>query len=253
MTTRLALALAGAGVLGGGGARAEEGPGPVETTEQVPHDLTGRVDLYLEHSMSRSPGNSFAPDLYVDVSSDLQLSFVNSHRSRWLVGTGRGWCFDCDELFERDVPTWSGTGVAARWRFLLGGVHFDRFSPVKPWVQLGGYYRWSRSIFAVETQPYVGIALANRDDGNASFINLAARFRVSPLSWLHITVDPSFNSHLDDFRDWYTLALAGGIEVSSPWGWSAGVYLGYPKTYGQLNDSGERHLAIRLSWAPRGL
>ncbi|MBT8496218.1 MAG: hypothetical protein KJO07_24450 [Deltaproteobacteria bacterium] len=209
------------------------------------------VDLILERSMSRSPGMSLAPDLYLELEPEIEISLVHSHRARWLIGTGYGGCFDCDELFVQDEGPWNGTGLAGRWHYGLAGLHFDDFSPLKPWLQLGGYYQHSWGWLSIETQPYVGIALANRDQGNFDFFNIPARIRAAPVSFLRISFEPAFNSRIEDFLDWYALSIGGGVEVLLPADFEVGVYLGFPRAYGQLNDSGDRHLAVSLGWHGR--
>ncbi len=223
----------------------------VSATPPAVADVDGiRLAVVAERSIGRAPGLSLAPDLRVAF-DDLELSLVTSHRARWLVGTGFGYCVDCDELTIREPPVFSGTGFAARWRYAVAGIHFDAFSPLKPWLQLGSFADKKWRYFEVSTQPYLGIAVANRDDGNASFINVPVRLRLVPLPWLRFALEPAFSSRLSHFTDWYAVAIGAGIELALPGGIEVSAYLGMPQVYGQLNDSSKRHATVLVSWEYR--
>jgi hypothetical protein len=163
-------------------------------------DLRLTAELAVEYRQAIRPV-SLAPDAWLGVSDRWTLGLVHSDASVDRIGTGASLCVGssdhCDHVYR-------GSGVDARYSALAGDFALAPrvralirdVGPFKPAVTLGALVRWTRGRFAITSDPYVRIPLANAALGNRSALVVPIWLAVQPAAgWLvaaHTGYDADF-------------------------------------------------------------
>src|SRR5690242_2928985 len=116
---------------------------------------------------------SFAPDAWWGIASRWTLGLIHSTASVDQIDAGASFCVrhsavaPCDRLYR-------GSGLDLRWGAIDGAwalaprvrLLVRDVDPFKPAVTLGALARWTRGRFAIASDPYVRLPLANHELGN---------------------------------------------------------------------------------------
>lgn len=195
--------------------------------------LTASINLDL-----RSIGRpvSLAPDAWWGVSLRWTIGLIHSDASLDQVATSTSFCVresvlsTCDHLYQ-------GSGIDVRFSALSGRfaiaprlrVLVRNIEPFKPAVALGTLMRWTHGRFAVLSDPYIRLPLANHNLGNRAAVVLPLWFSVQPaLGWM-IALHTGFDSDFVVLRDGghgpvafdVIMRVSDGVDLSIEAGWGS--------------------------------
>ena len=183
---------------------------------------------------------SFAPDLYVGVTDRLTLGLIHSGQSVDRIDTGASFCVrelarsSCDGIYQ-------GSGLDVRWAWHAAIVPHARLllrdiDPVKPAVTAGTLLRWTRGRYAITSDPYLRVGLANRAEGNRDAL-------VVPI-WLglhagstELSVHTGISGDLQAWRDGWHVPFALVAETVPAREIVLGIEAGFPSLLGPQNNS----------------
>jgi hypothetical protein len=86
--------------------------------------------------------------------------------------------------------------VAPRVRLLVRDV-----APFKPAVTVGAQVRWTRGRFAIASDPYLRLPLANAEQGNRTALSIPLWFAIQPARGWMLTAHTGFDVDLAVFSD----------------------------------------------------
>ncbi|MEO7729491.1 MAG: hypothetical protein ABIY55_00855 [Kofleriaceae bacterium] len=242
------------------------GPWLARAASASPDDLVarpsvlapGEVDLRLTaevtveyHRATRLI--SLAPDAWLGVSERWTLGLVHSDVSLDRIGTGASLCVaagePCDHLYR-------GSGVDVRYSALAGDLAvaprmralIRDVDPFKPAITLGAFVRWTRGRFAISSDPYVRIPLANSALGNRSALVLPIWLAVQPAAGWLIAAHAGFDADFVVFRDGghgpfslvVTTRATAALELTVEAGWG--------QLFGPQHDAKTGTLLVTAGW-----
>lgn len=211
------------------------------------------VEVNLAHGYLAAP-LSIAPDLWWGASSRWTVGLVHSSANLDRFTPGASVCVRQDPLYCDAV--YRGSGIDARVLALATG----RFQlapraralvrdtgPFKPALTLGALARWSAGRFAVTSDPYLQLGLANRDRGNRAQLWLPITLAVEPARRWQLAVHTGWNSELAIVRDGWKMPLALGVRARALDTLALGVTLGFASLLGPQNTPKQRVLFVTLA------
>lgn len=195
---------------------------------------------------------SFAPDAWWGVSPHWTLGVIHSQSSVDQIDAGASFCVrhsavsPCDRLYRGsgvDVRygaldgTWA---LAPRVRLLVRDI-----DPFKPAVTLGALVRWTRGRFAIASDPYVRLPLANAELGNRAAISIPLWLAVQPARGWMVRVHTGFDADVIVIRDGSHGPF--GVEVATRLTaeLDLAVEAGWARLFGPQYDA--KHAAILIS------
>jgi len=216
----------------------------------------GELEAHVTLAMNLRSGRfaepaSISPDVWFGVTPALTIGLVHSARSVDEIAADRPICVNgCDADYAGGIDVRYGVHrlVAPRARVLLRDV-----DPAKPAVTVGALARWNRGRFAVASDPYLRLGLANRDRGNRAALVVPVWFAVQPTCRWMLGMRAGYDS---------ALAVAGD-GWRGPFGVFAGVHpieplelvveYAYRSLIGPQHEYRERILMITVGWRQRGV
>ncbi len=218
-----------------------------------PSDVAWRVTAELDLQPARfARPLAIAPDVWVGVLPRLTVGLIHSDASVDQIDSRASLCFradatSCDHVYRGsglDVR-WSWRegpfAVAPRGRFLLRDV-----DPWKPAVTLGALARWIHGRYAITSDPYLRLGLANRDLGNRAALVVPIWLGIQPTwRWL-ISLHTGWDSELATWRDGWHIPAALEIIARVTDHLDLGVAAGFPHALGPQNEIQERAMSIML-------
>lgn len=228
-------------------------------------DLVTRALVLPEHALAASltvelgidrlvPDNplALAPSAWFGVTSRLTVGVIHGNASVDRIAAGAGVCV----LGEACLHPYTGGGfdgryavitgrghvaVAAHGRVLVRDVH-----PGKPAVTVGAVVRYQRGRFAVMSDPYVELGLANRDRGNRAALVVPIWLAVQPSRRTLVALHTGYHSDLAVWRDGYHVPIAVGVTVAASRHLDVGLEVGFASLLGpQVNyQSGAAQLTF---------
>jgi len=247
------------------GVAAAARPARAEPRELVARPITlapGELEARLVAELSLGRGAtaepiSLAPDAWYGIAPRWTVGVVHSAQSLGLIDDGATFCFRGRPPFGCD-RVYNGSGVDVRWSWREGPLAVAPrarllvrdVDPWKPAAIAGALARWTRGRFAISSDPYVRLGLANRDRGNRAALVVPLWLAVQPTSRWLIALHGGWDSELATVRDgWHgPLGLAMEARVASHL--HVGVEGGFGSLYGPQTDVKTRTLAISLAWRP---
>ena len=214
----------------------------------------GELEAHLTVAMNLRSGRfaepaSISPDVWFGVTPKLTVGLVHSARSVDEIAADRPVCVNgCDADYAGGIDVRYGVHrlVTPRARVLLRDV-----DPVKPAITLGALARWTRGRFAIASDPYVRLGLANRERGNRAALVVPVFLAVQPTCKWMLGVRAGYDSSLAVARDGWR----------GPVGWFAGVHpieplevvveYAYRSLIGPQHEYRERILMITVGWHQR--
>jgi hypothetical protein len=201
----------------------------------------GAVDLRITTEInvqSRFVGRplSVAPDAWWGILPRWTIGVIHSNASLDQIGSGATLCVrqsdnaTCNRLYRGsglDVRFSALAGsfaVAPRLRLLVRDI-----DPFKPAMTLGAVLRWTRSRFAIVSDPYLRLPLANHSLGNRAALVLPIWLAVEPVRGCELAVHTGYDASLAVFRDGghipvslvITQRITRNIDLGVEGGWAA--------------------------------
>ena len=179
---------------------------------------------------------SLAPDAWWGVAPRWTVGLIHSDPSVDQVAVNASFCVRqsaisaCERLYRGsglDVRFDAIAGqiaVAPRLRVLVRDI-----DPFKPAVTLGALVRWAHGRFAITSDPYARLPLANHALGNRAALVLPVWLAVQPAAGWAIALHTGYDADFILLRDGgrvpvaldVTARLAGGVDVGVEAGWGA--------------------------------
>ncbi|MBA3453398.1 MAG: hypothetical protein H0T42_09935 [Deltaproteobacteria bacterium] len=241
------------------GARAEP---PGHATDLVTRSLVlaaGGVEAQLTAEINlqaRRVGRplSLAPDLWYGLTPRWTIGLIHSNRSVDRIDASATFCLRrfqtrCDRLYR-------GSGIDVRWSWKTGPlsvaprarVLLRDVDPIKPAVTLGAMVRWTRGRFAIESDPYLRLGLANRDEGNRAALFLPVWLAVQPTCHWLIAIHTGYDSELAIWRDGYHVPFGLVVRARATSYLDVGVEAGFTSLLGPQNNIKQRAALVTLGW-----
>lgn len=220
----------------------------------------GSVELRLTAAINvqvRSVGEplSLAPDAWWGVSPRLTVGLIHSDASLDQIATTGSFCVRrsaitlCDRLYH-------GSGVDVRYGVLDGDlalaprlrVLVRALDPFKPAITVGGTLRWRRGRFAITTDPYLRLPLANHELGNASEIMLPLWLAVQPARGWLIALRGGFDADLVVIRDGGHGSFGVDVVARVTDDIDLGLTAGWASLFGPQHDGRHGTVMIGATW-----
>ena len=217
----------------------------------------GQLDVELTAEIDAAYGKpiSLAPDAWFGVTPRLTLGIVHSGPAIDRLEPGATFCIvsslpGCSQLYRGSGvdALWSAyddgaLAIAPRARFLLRDV-----DPWKPALTLGGLARWTRGRWAVWSDPYVQIGLANTSAGNRAALFLPIGVSVQPGCRWSIDARTGFDSDFAVIGDgWYVPAWLG-VRARATSHVDVGAAIGFFSALGPQNNATQRAAFLTVGW-----
>lgn len=233
----------------------------------APNDLIARplvldehqVEAQLTADINLAPGLfaepvSLAPDVWFGVLPEVTVGLIHSNPSVDRFSPGATFCvvtepFLCPDAYHGsgiDVRYSARAGelaVAPRGRFLIRQI-----DPMKPALTLGALVRWTRGRYAITSDPYLQLGLANTDRGNRHALFVPLMFSVQPLARWELALRTGFNSDLAVIKDGWHVPIAIATRVRIDAHFDVGMMLGFASLLGPQNTAKERALFFMLGY-----
>ncbi len=238
------------------------------------HQVEARLSLEIDLAQ-RHPGApiSLAPDAWLGLTDRWTVGVIHSSQSVDRIEAGASLCIRQSEGLDRELPgscerPYRGGGVEARWSWRAGAPtrassagFRDSLSiaprvrllvrdvdPGKPATTLGALVRWTRGRFAITSDPYLQLGLANRDRGNRAAFVLPVWFAVQPTCRWQLALHTGVNGDLAVWRDGWHVPIAFAVIVRPTAQLDVGVEAGFPQLLGPQNDYKQRALIVTVGW-----
>jgi len=257
------VALGTLGALAAFGAAGGAGEARADADDLVSRPLVlaqGGVELRLTMAINvqvRSIGEpmSLAPDAWWGVLPHWTVGIVHSDASLDQIATTGSFCIrqsaisTCEHFYH-------GGGLDVRYDALEGNLALAPrvrllvrdIDPFKPAVTLGAMLRWHRGRFAIATDPYLRLPLANHDLGNASAIMLPVWFEVQPATGWRIALHAGFDSDLVVLRDGGHGAVGFEVTARASDEIDVGLSAGWGSLLGPQHDARHGTVMLAASW-----
>jgi hypothetical protein len=238
-------------------------PACAEPDEWVARPLVlaaGAVDLRLtaEIDVRRQATTqllSLAPDAWWGISPRWTLGIIHSDASVDQLATGASFCVRqsegsmCDRLYRGgglDVRFDALAGqlaIAPRLRFLIRNIE-----PFKPAVTLGALARWTYGRFAITSDPYVRLPLANHALGNRAALSLPLWLAIQPGTGWEIALHVGFDADFVVLRDGWHGPVALNVVARVTREVDVGVEAGWGSLLGPQHDAKHGAILITTGW-----
>lgn len=214
------------------------------------------VEINLAHNYWAAP-LSLAPDVWFGATDALTIGLVHSNRSVDRFAPGGSVCLRTD-LIYCDSP-YRGSGIDARYLALARGplsiaprvrALVRDIDPFKPAVTVGALARWTRGRFAIETDPYLQLGLANTEDGNRAAVFVPIELAVQPTCRWLLSLHTGWNSEIRGLGDKWHIPVAIGARARATAHIDVGATLGFATLLGPQNTPKQRVLFVSVSWRP---
>jgi len=238
-------------------ARAHAAPDDLVTRPLVLDAATVELRMTVEVDVQRSDiaqPLSLAPDVWWGISPRWTLGVIHSNASLDRIEAGATLCVrqdqapPCDRLYH-------GSGLDVRYSALAGPLAvaprlrlvIRDLDPIKPVVTLGAMARWAHGRFAVATDPYLRIPLANAELGNRTQLVLPLWLTVQPASGWAISLRTGYDSDLAVFRDGGHGPISLGVTARATATVDLAIEAGWPRLLGPQHDA--RHGTVLFAAA----
>jgi hypothetical protein len=218
------------------------------------------VELRLTAAINTQPRRmasplSLSPDAWWGVTERLTIGIIHSDASMDLVTSNGSFCVRTSELSTCD-RLYHGGGVDVRYAALDGKLAvaprlravIRDTDPFKPAITAGALVRWRHGRFAIASDPYLRLPLANAALGNRVAINLPVWFEVQPAAGWLIALRTGYDSDLVILDDGGhgTLAVDAVARVTDQL--ELGLEAGWGSLLGPQHDARHGTVAISAAW-----
>jgi hypothetical protein len=212
-----------------------------------------RAGLSLEYSLyERMEGDvvSLAPDAWFGVTERWTAGVIHSSQSVDRIGSRASFCLRTNDLLcDR---AYQGSGLDVRYRLRDHLVPRMRLlvrdtDPFKPAVTLGALARWTHGRFAITTDPYLRIGLANLHAGNRTAVSLPVWFGVQPTCRWLIEFHTGAEGDLRVLRDGWHMPASIVVTARATAQLDVSVEAGLQQAYGPQIDIKQREVIVTLT------
>ncbi len=212
--------------------------------DPIDAQLVTEIDFEAGHVAQPT---SLAPDIWWGFAPRWTIGLVHSHASVDRFQAGASLCLGSNDVLACN-HVYRGSGLDARYdalswlaprvRLLLRDI-----DPIKPAVTLGAFVhrQWGR--WGIESDPYLQLALANRDQGNDNAVVLPVRGLVQLCAW-RAWIDTGWNTDLSVWRDGWYIPLGAGVRARVRDDLDLGAEFAFPSLLGPQNTPKERVLFL---------
>jgi hypothetical protein len=195
---------------------------------------------------------SLAPDAWWGISPRWTIGVIHSDASVDQIDASATFC-----VRQSDVSTcnrlYRGSGIDLRFDALAGPLAvaprlralIRDISPFKPAIALGALMRWRHGRFAITSDPYLRLPLANHTLGNRAAVFLPIWFAVQPAARWEIAVHTGYDADLAVLRDGAHGPFAFVVSTYLTPELDVGLEAGWAHLFGPQHDA--RHGTILLS------
>lgn len=197
---------------------------------------------------------SIAPDAWIGVTPRLTIGLVHSNGSLDQIDALASFCFrgdarSCDRVYR-------GSGVDVRWSWREGSLAvaprgrllLRDVDPWKPAITVGALARWTRGRYAITTDPYLRLGLANRALGNRAALVVPIWLGIQPTwRWL-ISLHTGWDAELATWRDGWHVPFALEVVARATDRLDIGLGAGFPSLGGPQNNIKERAMSVTLAY-----
>jgi len=200
---------------------------------------------------------SLAPDVWWGVTERLTLGLVHSNASLDRIDAGRTFCVRPGIIVGwQCADTYRGSGLDARWSVREGTLALAprmrllvrELDPFKPAVTLGVLGRARRGRFAVTTDPYLRLGLANTDKGNRAALEIPVWLTVQPVAGTSASLRLGYESDVAVARDGWRGSLGLGVTHRLGESLEVGFELGYPALFGPQHLRQRRNVMLAITY-----
>jgi len=221
----------------------------------------GGVDVRVTAELGLATGRfarpvSLAPDVWVGVTPRLTIGLLHSNASVDQIDARASFCFrgdarSCDRAYR-------GSGLDVRWSWREGTLAIAPrgrllvrdIDPWKPAVTVGALARWTQGRYAITSDPYLRLGLANRDLGNRAALVAPIWLGVQPTCRWLLALHTGWDSELATWRDGWHIPVGVEAVARVTDHLDLGVAAGFPHLLGPQNNIKERAMAITLEVRP---
>jgi hypothetical protein len=151
---------------------------------------------------------SLSPDAWWGISPRWTIGVIHSDASVDQIDSTATLC-----VRQSDISTcnrlYRGGGLDLRFDALAGPLAvaprvralIRDIDPFKPAIALGALVRWTRGRFAITSDPYVRLPLANRTLGNRAAVFIPLWFAVQPAARWELAVHTGYDADIAVLRD----------------------------------------------------
>jgi hypothetical protein len=253
-----AVALAAACALAAAPARANADPDDLITRPLVLAPGAVAAELHWAINLQQ---NSFgtpmavSPDAWLGILPRLTLGLFHSDASLDQIAASGSLCVRqiplaaCHQLYQ-------GSGIDARYLAIEGPIAIAPrlrvllrdIDPLKPATTLGAMLRWTHGRFAVQSDPYLRLPLANGALGNRSAIMLPLWLAVQPAAGWLVALRTGFASDLAVIHDGGHVAFAADAATRITDQVDLGLEVGWASLIGPQHDARHATITVTAGW-----
>jgi hypothetical protein len=198
---------------------------------------------------------SLAPDAWFGVAPRWTVGLIHSDQSLDQIATSGSFCVRDSQLGTCE-HRYQGSGIDVRFAALDGELAIAPrlravirdIDPFKPAVTLGAAMRWARGRFAIASDPYLRLPLANHELGNGAAIVLPVWFAVQPeLGWM-IALRTGFASDLVVLRDGGHVPVAFDVSARVTEDIDGGLEVGWGSLIGPQQEARTVTVMVMVGW-----
>jgi hypothetical protein len=245
-------------VAGGSAHAAPEGPTDLVARPIVLDegglDLRLTVEIGLRNFHLGQP-LSLAPDAWWGVARDWTIGVIHSDPSVDQIEAGATICVR-DSFVPTCAHPYRGSGVDVRFGALAGALAVAPrvrllvrdVDPFKPAMTLGALVRWTRGRFAITSDPFVRVPLANGDLGNRSALSIPLWLSMQPARGWMITAHTGFDADLAVLRDGSHSPFGLGVTMRVTHEVDVAIEAGWGKLFGPQYNAKDSAVLITAGW-----
>lgn len=218
---------------------------------QLEARLTTEVNLQL---LQVGSPTSLAPDAWYGLTDRWTVGLTHSNASLDRIDASASICVVhragvCDRYYRGGAldARWSwregALSVAPRARLLLRDT-----DPIKPAVTLGALVRWTHGRFAIASDPYLRVGLANTGRGNRAFLTIPLYLLVQPTCRWLVGLHLGWESDLAIARDGSHGPLGLIVTARATEHLDVTLHGGFTSLVGVQNNIKQRAAMLSLSW-----
>lgn len=198
---------------------------------------------------------ALAPDAWWGISPRWTIGFIHSDPSVDQIGIAASFCARqsdisaCDRLYR-------GSGLDVRYSAVAGDlalaprvrVLVRDIDPFKPAVALGALARWTQGRFAITTDPYLRLPLANHELGNRAALSLPVWLAVQPAVGWVIALHTGYDADLVILRDGGRGPFALDVTTRVTSRLELGLEAGWAALFGPQHDGKQGTVMLSAGW-----
>lgn len=217
------------------------------------------AQLVIEANLAPSGGFakplSVAPDVWFGLTPQLTIGLVHSDPSLDRIQPGASLCVRTDDFlcsaFYRgsaldgryEVFADGAWAIAPRVRLLVRDL-----DPIKPAVTLGGTVRWHRGRYAITSDPYLQLGLANTARGNRAQLWIPIVVAVQPTCRWLVELHTGWNSDVAIARDGWHIPVGFAVRAAATPHLDLGAAFGFTTLLGPQNNPKQRVAFLTIGW-----